>query len=73
MPTLLEKALLISQHKARTIKVNNEQIELAFAWLSNKINLKQACKVLKTSSTGTVYTMALALREAYKQNKLIIK
>lgn len=58
--------------------LTDEHIELALAWLQGEISPKQIKHVLqkrhKVMSTASMYVwMAMALREAYYNNRLTIK
>jgi len=73
--TLLQKAKEVKTHKKGRLVVGNEEIELAFAWLRDEVDLRQMSAVLGVSYTGgsSLYRVSVFLKEAYKQGKLKIK
>ena len=77
--TLLEKAKEVVLHKKRLSNFSDEQIELAIAWMTGKITLKQFTVVMwDKSAAGSIggkalYTIASMLRDAYLRGKLKIK
>ena len=73
--TLLEKAKEVPVRKKHDLKITDEHIEIAFAWIKGDIRLKQICIAFgkKESSGNVLYTIAVILREAYQQGKLKLK
>lgn len=72
--TLLEKAKAkkLSMPKGK-IRTTDEHIELAFAWLKDEVRLKQISEVCGKKNNGNIlYSIAVWLREAYRQGKLKI-
>lgn len=65
MLSLLEKATQ-SAHRRRSTEVSDEQIELAIAWLDNKVSSDQVMEALQTKGKQATHSkMILWLREAY--------
>ena len=70
--SLLEKAKAHKTKKAHA-QVNNEDIELAFAWLHDEVNTVQIGAAYSgTAGSSMVYKMAIALKAAYKKGLLKI-
>jgi hypothetical protein len=76
MATLLEKAQAIRLRDGRGPQVQDEQIELALAFLSGNIRFAQARRALHadnpSSGMSTYITLCRALLEAYRRGKLTI-
>jgi hypothetical protein len=70
MPTLLEKALKVESSARRGVKITDEEIELAIAWMQDKIGFKQIRGVL--GKTNILVKMAYYLREGYRDGVLKI-
>ncbi len=74
--TLLEKAKKIKGKAHPKVPLTNEHLELAFAWLRNEIGLTQVNLAIGKDphkSGNILYSIAVWLREAYRQGKLKIK
>lgn len=75
MKTLLEQAKEIKIRTRTYKKIEDEEIELALAWMKDEITIKQLNGVsLKLKSSGNaLYRVAIVLKEAYRKGKLVIK
>lgn len=74
--TLLEKAKKIQPYNSLLKEITDEHIELAIAWLKSEITNGQVASVLginKSQGSTILYKLALMLRQAYKNGKLVIK
>lgn len=71
--TLVEKAL--EHNKKEKKPITQEMKDLAILWLKGEITTTQVSVALTGNSTHSVrvYSMALALRELYKEGKITIK
>jgi hypothetical protein len=75
--TMLARALAKAPAR-RTLHATDEEIELALAWLQDRVTLTQvvfalygAGEVVKRSYGGNaLYRVAVSLREAHRQGKL---
>jgi hypothetical protein len=80
MKTLLEIAKNTHIRK-QTLRIpNDEEIELAIAWMTDEITLGQFSNAVwqkKTNANGVggkaLYTIAMWLKGAYKTGKIVIK
>jgi hypothetical protein len=52
-------------------KVSKDQVELAIAWLRGEVTYSAVMDVMKLTAGSNVYGfVAIALKEAYKQNRI---
>ena len=73
METLLQKALKVKKGHHRTLKYNSEEVELALAWLEDKITFTQVTIVINKTGSNLYNFLAQALRKAYQKGKLKVK
>ena len=74
--TLLQKAMKVKRRSLMRERIGDQEIELALAWLQDKITISQAAKVVSPSgkNSGNVsYKLAICLKEAYIKNLISIK
>lgn len=57
------------------MQLNDEIIDIIFAWLNSEISFKQICLIFNYKSKGgsVLYSVASYLKEAYQVKKIIIK
>lgn len=65
--TLLDKAMEHKVARKRSSKVTQEDIEVAFAWLKDKINLEQ---VNAAYGKSMQYKIASIIKEAYNRGQI---
>lgn len=72
--TLLEKAKSAKCQGSPKYKITDEHIELAIAWMKDEIRFKQLNVALgKPVNSGNIlYSVAIWLREAYRNGKINI-
>ena len=71
MATLLEKA--ISQRNSKRVKANQEDIDLALAWLQDKVITFQVAKAYGVNG-GNVYSrLAVALKSAFNKGQVKVR
>jgi hypothetical protein len=69
--TPLQRALATQSRKQ---DISQEQIDVAHAWMQDKIGMTQAATGLDEPRSGTVlYKIACYLRESYRRGQLVIK
>lgn len=74
--SLLDKAQA-TKRKPSQRPINQEDFELAFAWLRDQVSASQVATAyeMKTKSSGTspaIYRMGLILKEAYRKGFITI-
>jgi len=72
--SLVEKAKLIESKRQPKVKIDQDRMELALAWLSGEVSTKQANDVLGYArlSANVLYTIASNLKKAYQEGLLKI-
>lgn len=72
MPTLYEQALAIFPYRKNRMNINEEDVEVALAWLKGEINYRQISQVKKIQGSNVYNYLCSALRLAYQTKKLKI-
>jgi len=72
--TLLQRAKAVKVNSRHRV-ISDEYIDLALAWIRDEIGLTQVNVVLgkKREGGNSLYGIAVWLREAYRNGKIIIK
>ena len=73
MKTLLQKALKVKMGHHRMPKYNSEEVELALAWLEDKITFSQVQSTINKTGSNLYNFLTQALRTAYQKGKLKVK
>ena len=77
MKNNITKLELIKQqpvYTAKNVRISNEDIDVALAWMKDEITLGQIRKTLGLHTYSATYAnFAVNLREAYRQGKIIVK
>jgi hypothetical protein len=73
--SLLEEALTLQKHRNETYKsYTNEEIELAVAWLEDRVGYTSVSTVRNLKNGQHVYSfLAIAIREAYRRGLIKIE
>ena len=69
--TLLEKALAAPLARKRSNKVTQEDIDLAFGWLTDRVSLHQVQAAYNGKSPQ--YKLAAIIKEAYNRGLIDLK
>ena len=73
MPTLLEKALASQSGRSRANSViNEEELQLALAYLDGRVSNKQACVAIKKTHGNVAGWAAGMLVKAYQAGRLAV-
>ena len=74
MPTLLEKALTTPRRRPRKAAFTDEHIELIFAYLNDKITIRQSSIAIGGNSPGSfTHWFGAAITTLYREGKIKIE